>query len=106
MTDVCQSDRFPLRLTTGRSRFVKQSLGRLTEMQLPATARRARTTMKPPRPLFEQPVGYLLARAAELRSMALTAHSVAAAVALARVAERFEGMAARRLKLPDNDGSA
>jgi hypothetical protein len=75
-------------------------------MQLPATARRARTTMKPPQPLLEQPVDYLLARAVELRSMAMTAHSVTVAAALARVAERFEDMATRRLKLTDNDGSA
>jgi hypothetical protein len=58
-----------------------------------ATARRARTTMKPPRALSEQPVGYLVARAAELRSMAMTAHSTTAA-ALVRLAERFEDMAA------------
>jgi hypothetical protein len=67
-----------------------------------ATARRARTTMKPPRPLSAQQVGYLLARAAELRSMAITAHSMTAA-ALVRVAERFEDMAARRLDLREND---
>jgi hypothetical protein len=78
---------------------------RSQRLLLLATARRARTTMKPPRPLSEQPVGYLRARAAELRSMAMTAHSITAAAALARLAERFEDMAARRLDLPENDGS-
>jgi hypothetical protein len=53
-----------------------------------------------------QSVGYLLARAAELRSMARTARAISTAAALIRVAERFEDMAARRLDLPDNDGSA
>jgi hypothetical protein len=66
---------------------------RAQRLLLLATARPARTTMKPPRPLSVQPVGYLLARAAELRSMAMTAHSLTAA-ALVRLAERFEDMAA------------
>lgn len=78
----------------------------LTEVPLVRQPQGVRTTMKPPRPLSVQPVGYLLARAAELRSMAMTAHSITAAAALARLAERFEDMAARRLDLPDNDGSA
>ena len=72
---------------------------RAQRLSLSATARRTRTAMKPPLPLSQQPVGYLLARAAELRSMAMTAHSITAA-ALVRVAERFEDVAARRLKLP------
>jgi hypothetical protein len=62
--------------------------------------------MKPSLPLSVQPVGYLLLRAAELRSMAMTARTTITAAALARLAERFEDMAARRLKLPDNNGSA
>jgi hypothetical protein len=62
--------------------------------------------MKPPIPLSVQPVGYHLLRAAERRSMAMTARSITTATALVRVAERFEDMAARRLDLPDNDGSA
>jgi hypothetical protein len=66
---------------------------RAQRLLLLATARRAGTTMKPPRSLSVQPVGYLLARAAELRSMAMTAHSITAA-ALVRLAERFEDMAA------------
>ena len=66
---------------------------RAQRLLLLATARRARTTMKPQRPLSVQSVGYLLARAAELRSMAMTAHSITAA-ALVRLAERFEDMAA------------
>lgn len=67
---------------------------RAQHLSLLATARRARTTMKSPRPLSVQPVGYLLARAAELRSMAMTAHSMTAA-ALVRLAERFEDRATR-----------
>jgi hypothetical protein len=67
---------------------------RAQRLSLLATARRARTTMKPPRPVSVQPVGYLLARAAELRSMAMTAHSMTAA-ALVRLAERFEDRATR-----------
>jgi hypothetical protein len=59
--------------------------------------------MEPQLPLSAQPVGYLLARAAEFRSMAMTARNVTTAAALARLAERFEDMAARRLDLPDND---
>jgi hypothetical protein len=62
--------------------------------------------MKPPRPLSEQPVGYLLARAAELRSLAMTARTNTTAAALVRLAEWFEDMAARRLDLPDNGGNA
>jgi hypothetical protein len=62
--------------------------------------------MRPPVPPSVQSVGYLLARAAELRSMARTARTISTAAALIRVAERFEDMAARRLNLPDNDGSA
>ena len=57
-------------------------------------------------PLSAQPVGYLLARAAELRSTARSARNIATAAALVRLAERFEDMVARRLDLPDNDGSA
>jgi hypothetical protein len=68
---------------------------RAQRLMLLATARRARTAMKPSRPLSVQPVGYLLARAAELRSMAMTAHSITAA-ALVHLAARFEYMAARR----------
>jgi hypothetical protein len=71
---------------------------RAQRLLLLATAKRARTTMQPPRPLSAQPVGYLRARAAELRSMATTAHSIIAATGLVRLAERFEDMAARRLR--------
>ena len=75
---------------------------RARRLLLLATTRRARTTMKPPRPLSVQPVGYLVARAADLRSMAMTAHSITAS-ALVHLPERFEDMAARRLDLPEND---
>ena len=56
--------------------------------------------------LSAKPVGYLLARAAELRAMAETARDMAVMRALIRLAERFEALAAQRLVLPDNDGSA
>jgi hypothetical protein len=62
--------------------------------------------MKPPLSLSVQPVGYLLLRAAELRSMAITARTITTATALVRLAERFEDMAAGRLDLPDDDGSS
>jgi hypothetical protein len=75
---------------------------RAQRLLLLTTARRTRATMKPPRPLSVQPISYLLARAAELRSVAMTAHSMTAA-ALVRLAERFEDMAAGRLDLPEND---
>ena len=78
----------------------------LTEVPLVRQPQGVCITMKPPGFLSVQPVGYLLARAAELRSMAVTARTITTAAALVRMAERFEDMAARRLDLPDNDGGA
>jgi len=57
-------------------------------------------------PLSARPVGYFLARAAELRAMAETARDMATMTALVRVAERFEALAAQRLALPDDDDAA
>lgn len=57
-------------------------------------------------PLSAQPSGYFLARAAELREMATTARSLDVAAALTRLAKRFEALAAKRLGLPDEEGSA
>ena len=61
--------------------------------------------MKPPIPLSARPVGYLLTRAAEFRSMATTARTTTTAAALTRLAKQFENMTARRLNLPDTNGS-
>jgi hypothetical protein len=47
--------------------------------------------------LSAQPIGYLLARAAELREMATRAADGAVMASLIRVAERFETLAAERL---------
>ncbi len=56
--------------------------------------------------LSAQPVGYLLAQAAEARAMAMTARSPEAAAAFVHLAERLEAIAAKQLDLPDNAGGA
>jgi len=58
------------------------------------------------KPLSARPVGYFLARAAELRAMAEMAGVVATAAALVRLAERFEALVAQRLGLPDDPAGA
>jgi hypothetical protein len=52
-------------------------------------------------PLDSQDGGRLLERAAEMRSMALTARSMATAEALIRLAERFERLASERKTAAD-----
>lgn len=58
--------------------------------------------MRVPIPLSEQPTGYLLLRAAELRAMAKTARTHDVAASLVRIAVRFEALDEARIIPPDN----